>query len=124
MGRIGSCVPRQVMSAALAPHCWNATSLADPEYVMDFRSPSAFCALAITVLASCAMAIPHRNTRQVTPAANLLNTDSPLYNGWPMGHTRPEYSISSLAAVAPKSHSIYFVCGTAGQMFGDIATTS
>jgi hypothetical protein len=28
--------PRQIMSAALAPHCWKATSFADPEYVIGF----------------------------------------------------------------------------------------
>ena len=28
------------MSAALVPHCWNATSLAVPEYVIDFGSPN------------------------------------------------------------------------------------
>src|SRR5262249_23706011 len=62
------------MSAALAPHCWKATSFADPEYVMDFRSPNAFCAFAITVFASCAMALPHRSARQFATPAILLNT--------------------------------------------------
>src|ERR1022692_1355856 len=66
------------MSAVLAPHCWNATSFADPEYVMDFRSPNAFCALAITVFASCAGAVPHRNVRQIATTANFLDTASPL----------------------------------------------
>src|ERR1700691_5140129 len=65
------------MSRALAPHCWNATSFADPEYVMDFKSPNAFCALAITVFASCAMALAHRNARQITTSAIFLNTASP-----------------------------------------------
>src|SRR6266536_2970165 len=64
------------MSAALAPHCWNATSFADPEYVMDFTSPNAFCALAITVFASCAMTLPHRNARQITATVSFFNTDS------------------------------------------------
>src|SRR5215468_9376834 len=62
------------MSAALAPHCWKATSFADPEYVMDLRSPNAFCAFAITVFASCAMALPHRSARQFATPAILLNT--------------------------------------------------
>ena len=30
IGRIGSCVPWQINSAALPPHCWNATSRAEP----------------------------------------------------------------------------------------------
>jgi hypothetical protein len=49
-------VPRHIMSAALAAHWWNATSFADPEYVMDFKSPNAFCASSIAVFASCATA--------------------------------------------------------------------
>src|ERR1700679_4009089 len=80
MGRIGSWVPRQTMSVELAPHCWNATSFADPEYVMDFTSPSAFCALAITVLASCAMALPHTNARRIAATEILLDTASPLHS--------------------------------------------
>src|SRR5580658_709049 len=80
---MGSCVPLQFMSAALAPHCWNATSFADPEYVMDFGSPKAFCALAITVFASCAMALPHRNAAQIAATEIFLSTASPL----------PEHSI-------------------------------
>src|ERR1700730_14331509 len=75
---MGSWVPRQFISAALDPHCWNATSFADPEYVMDFKSPVAFCALAITVFASCALALAHRNERQIPTAASLFNTASPL----------------------------------------------
>jgi hypothetical protein len=65
------------MSALLAPHCWNATSFADPEYVMDFRSPNAFCALAITVFASCAMAFPHRYAKQVATKASFFTTAIP-----------------------------------------------
>jgi hypothetical protein len=61
----------------LAPHCWNATSFADPEYVIEFRSPNAFCALAITVFASCAMAFPLRNAMQIaTTASFFITTDS------------------------------------------------
>src|ERR1700733_1278355 len=79
MGRIGSCVPRHVMSAALAPHCWNATSFADPEYVMDFTSPNAFCAFAITAFASCAIAFAHRNAKQNPTPESFLNTASPYH---------------------------------------------
>src|SRR2546430_6702732 len=66
------------MSAALAPHCWKATFLADPEYVMDFTSPNAFCALAITVFASCAIAFPHRYARQNAITASFFTTAAPL----------------------------------------------
>src|ERR1700678_807970 len=91
---MGSCVPRQVMSAALAPHCWKATSFADPEYVMDFTSPNAFCALAITVFASCAIAPTHRDARQNATTASFLNTASPYQpECWDRTH-RPQYSIS------------------------------
>src|SRR5438477_7794720 len=76
---MGSCVPLQFKSAELAPHCWNATSFADPEYVMDLTSPNAFCALAITVFASWAIALPHRNARPAT-TASFFNTASPLIN--------------------------------------------
>src|SRR5438552_15065158 len=65
------------MSTALDPHCWKATSLADPEYVMDFRSPNAFCALAITVFASCAMAFPHRYARHIATTASFFTTATP-----------------------------------------------
>src|SRR3974390_1675195 len=75
---MGSCVPRHIMSAELAPHCWNATSFADPEYVMDFRSPNAFCASAITVFASCATALPPRNATQIAATASFGNTASPF----------------------------------------------
>src|SRR5438132_4103914 len=68
------------MSDALDPHCWKATSFADPEYVMDFKSPNAFCALAITVFASCAMAFPHRNARQMAITASFFDTVSPPNN--------------------------------------------
>src|SRR5271155_2570810 len=95
MGRMGSCVPRHVMSAALAPHCWNATSFAEPEYVMDFTSPNAFCAFAITVFASCARAPAHRNARQIGTIASFLNTASPSQTGCSMESTHPEYSIST-----------------------------
>src|SRR5436305_11462987 len=94
MGRIGSCVPLQFISAALDPHCWKATSLADPEYVMDFTSPSAFCALAITVFASCAMAAPHRSTAQIAATLIFFNTVSPP----PYPKTESDYfgNVSSL----------------------------
>src|SRR5580693_2131796 len=88
MGRIGSWVPWHVMLAPLAPHCWNATSFAEPEYVMDFTSPSAFCALAITVLASCAMALPHRSARPMATTSSFLNTASPL-SIWLLSGTHP-----------------------------------
>src|SRR5690242_18897781 len=101
MGRMGSCVPLQFRSAALDPHCWNATSLADPEYVMDFTSPSAFCALAITVCASCAIALPHRNATQTAVTESFLNTASPLVNTG-RERTRPAYSISPGAPLADR----------------------
>src|SRR6267154_4303521 len=72
------------MSAALDPHCWNATSFADPEYVMDLGSPNAFCALAMTVFESCAIAFPHRYARQIATRASLFTTASP-----PLRHQRP-----------------------------------
>jgi hypothetical protein len=78
IGRIGSCVPWQFIAVELAPHCWNATSFADPEYVMDFTSPNAFCALAITVFASCAIAFPHRYATQNATTASLFNTAPPF----------------------------------------------
>jgi hypothetical protein len=31
IGRIGLCGPWQVICVALAPHCWKATSFAEPE---------------------------------------------------------------------------------------------
>src|SRR2546421_6305151 len=65
------------MSAAFEPHCWNATSLAAPEYVMDFRSPNASCALATTVFASCAIAFPHRHARQIATTASFFTTATP-----------------------------------------------
>src|SRR5438132_11582088 len=65
------------MSDALDPHCWKATSFADPEYVMDFTSPNAFCALAITVFASCAIAFPHRYARQIATRASLFTIATP-----------------------------------------------
>src|SRR5215813_8849371 len=72
MGRIGSCMPRHTMLALLAPHCWKATSFADPEYVMDLTSPSAFWALAITAFASCAPAFPATNARPMAITASFL----------------------------------------------------
>src|SRR5207302_9410928 len=76
---IGSWVALQIMSAALAPHCWKATSFAVPEYMMDFRSPSAFCPLAMTVFASCAIALPHRNATQIaTTASFFIRANPPL----------------------------------------------
>src|SRR5215471_3553420 len=95
MGRIGSWVPRHCMSAALAPHCWNATSLADPEYVMDLRSPKAFCAFAMTAFASCAIALPHTNARQLEKPATLFNTVFPLLIWLPAARAGLEYFISS-----------------------------
>src|SRR5262245_56012614 len=81
MGRIGLCVPLHIMSVELAPHCWNATSFADPEYVTDFTSPTAFCALAITVFASCAIALPHRHATQTAITTSFFTTaNSPLWN--------------------------------------------
>src|SRR5689334_24789624 len=49
---------------------------------MDFTSPSAFCAFAMTVLASCALAIPLRNPRLTTATESFVNTASPLINLW------------------------------------------
>ena len=95
------------MSAALAPHCWNATSFADPEYVMDFRSPNAFCALAITVFASCAIALPHRNARQIATTASFFNTASPLMNAWLVERTRSGYSISTRAPMGRPACSLW-----------------
>jgi hypothetical protein len=45
--------------------------------VMDFKSPDAFCALAITVFASCATAFPHRTVRQIATTVSFFNTASP-----------------------------------------------
>ena len=84
MGRIGSCVLRQCMSVELAPHCWNDTSLAVPEYVMDFRSPMAFCAAAMTAVASCAMAFPHREVRQIAMTESFFNTAFLLLTAGPI----------------------------------------
>ena len=56
---------------------------------MDFRSPNAFCALAITVFASCAMALPHRNARQIAATASFFNTASPLYQRRVAGYNAP-----------------------------------
>src|SRR5262245_3639561 len=67
------------MSAALAPHCWNVTSFADPEYVMDLGSPNAFCALATTVFASCAIAFPERHAKQIATSASLFTTATPPF---------------------------------------------
>src|SRR5262245_2053398 len=44
---------------------------------MDFRSPSDFCALAITVFASCAMAFPHRYARLITTTVSFFTTAIP-----------------------------------------------
>src|SRR5262245_44701281 len=74
---MGSCVPWHIIAAALAPHCWNATSFADPEYVMDLGSPSAFCALAMTVFASCATAFAERHVKQIATSASLFTTATP-----------------------------------------------
>src|SRR5215472_11246445 len=60
---------------------------------MDFRSPMAFWALAITVWASCAMALAHRNASPLAVTTSFLNTASPLGNG-AVKQTRSEYSIS------------------------------
>jgi hypothetical protein len=61
----------------LAPHCWNATSLAEPEYVIDVGAPNAFFALAMTAFASCAHALlPSAATQSVTNA-NFFTTTTP-----------------------------------------------
>src|SRR5688572_3330042 len=44
---------------------------------MDFTSPNAFCALAMTVLASCAIAMPVGQARQIANRASLFNTAIP-----------------------------------------------
>jgi hypothetical protein len=44
---------------------------------MDFKSPNAFCALAITVFASCAKALPPRDAMQIATTASFF-TASPL----------------------------------------------
>src|SRR4030095_3883132 len=104
MGRIGSCMPWQLGCAAFAPHCWNATSLADPAYVMDATSPSAFCALAMTVLASCAHAEPDRHAKQTAIVASFFSTASPsrgILTGSPgqIGIGR-SFSLSQVAAMS------------------------
>src|SRR5712671_2602729 len=43
---------------------------------MDFTSPSAFCALAITSLASCALAFPVRQARPIASTANFFTSIS------------------------------------------------
>src|SRR5689334_5276586 len=73
------------MSVEFAPHCWKDTSFADPEYVIDFTSPNAFCALAITVFASCAIAVPHRNAMHNATTASFFDTVLLLF---------PPYSLS------------------------------
>jgi hypothetical protein len=45
---------------------------------MDFTSPNAFWALAITVFASCAIAFPHRYATQNATTASLFNTAPPF----------------------------------------------
>jgi hypothetical protein len=65
------------MSVELAPHCWNATSLAAPEYVIAFTSPRAFWALAMTVLASCARAVPDTHARLRAMTESFFNTAFP-----------------------------------------------
>src|SRR4051812_13699379 len=47
---------------------------------MDLTSPSAFCAFAITVFASCARALPHTSAAPSATIENFLNTASPLTN--------------------------------------------
>src|ERR1700674_4151846 len=123
---MGSCVPLQIISAAFDPHCWNATSFADPEYVMDFKSPNAFCALATTVFASCAMALAHRNARQITTTVSFFSTASPLIDTWLLGRTHPSWifyihSVSSHdlenrtpTPVPSVSVSSFGLCGNAG----------
>src|SRR5688572_27668517 len=69
------------MAAALAPHCWNDTSLAEPEYVIEVGLPKAFCAAAMTALASCAIAIPLEYARQIAARASFFNTTSPPCTG-------------------------------------------
>src|SRR5580700_9922009 len=83
---------------------------------MDFRSPKAFCALAITVFASCAMALPHRNAAQIAATGTFLYTASPLNNPGAVERTRPEYSISSRLTAVPQSRQMRgrFCPGAAG----------
>jgi len=77
IGRIGSCVPWQMTSAAFAPHCWNATSRAEPEYVTAFGLPNAFWAFAITVFASCANAFAHNSIVPSAASTSFLFTVVP-----------------------------------------------
>src|SRR5687768_13948036 len=46
---------------------------------MDLGSPSAFCALAMTVFASCAIAVPHRQATQVATSTRFFTTAAPPY---------------------------------------------
>src|SRR3979490_506771 len=96
------------MSAALDPHCWNATSFADPEYVMDLGSPNAFCALAITVFESCAIAFPHRYARQIATRASLFTTATPpLWGALEFHEARDEFcrcACSALQDVVNRHH--------------------
>src|SRR5688572_17679948 len=45
---------------------------------MALTSPSAFCALAMTALASCAIAVPPRHATQVATRTRFLSTIPPL----------------------------------------------
>src|SRR6185369_7453956 len=117
IGRIGSCVPRQFISALLAPHCWNATSFADPEYVMDLTSPNAFWALAMTVLASCAIAFPANITTWARPSArraSFLTTDSSLYKDCRLysGDRRVESASALLTQIWPPGPRKRLDCST------------
>src|SRR5712671_1183468 len=57
---------------------------------MDLGSPSAFCALAITVFASCAIAFPLKDARQIATKASFF-TATLLYR-----HVRGRHSSSPM----------------------------
>ena len=63
-----------VGSALLERHILRRSRIRD-----GFHAASAFCALAMTALASCAMAFPHRDARQIATTENFFNTASPPY---------------------------------------------
>src|SRR5438105_6009324 len=98
------------MSAALVPHCWNATSFADPEYVIDLTSPSAFCAFAMTAFASCAAALPHSAATESTTRVSFLNTATPPISFRPAAPHEPGCAVLlGCAVVYAKSSS---ACGS------------
>src|SRR5690606_29346735 len=104
--------------AAFAPHCWNETSRAEPEYVIDRTLPSALCAFAMTVLASCAIAIPARDDAQSAASASFFTiVISPFPRVWE-SRTRPDsICATSLArgaakvAVAVREARLYHTLG-------------